>query len=99
MADPHPPAGEPPERRELLLEFPTEFPLKAIGTGADLEAWVVSIVRKHVPGLAEHPPTTTRPSAGGKYLGVTVTFTVTSQEQLNAIYEELGKDLRVRMLL
>ena len=84
---------------ESYLEFPTEFPLKAIGSGDGFEAWVVAIVRKHVPELAEHPPVTTHPSAGGKYLGVTVTFIATSQAQLNAIYAELGQDPRVRMLL
>lgn len=88
-----------PESQESYLEFPAEFPLKAIGGGDGFEAWVVAIVRKHVPDLAEHPATTTRPSAGGKYLGVTVTFTATSQAQLNAIYAELGHDPRVRMLL
>jgi len=99
MADTPPPPSEPPERRQLLLEFPLEFPLKAIGTGDTFEAWVVSIIRKHVPDLPARPPTTTRPSAGGKYLGVTVTFTATSQAQLDAIYAELGQDKRVRMLL
>ena len=92
------PAEEPAEQ-ESYLEFPAEFPLKAIGGGEGFEAWVVAIVRKHVPELAEHPPVIARPSAGGKYLGVTVTFTATSQAQLNAIYAELGQDPRVRMLL
>ena len=87
-----------PEPQESYLEFPAEFPLKAIGSGADFEAWVVSIVRKHVPELPEHCATT-HASAGGKYLGVTVTFTATSQAQLDAIYGELSQDPRVRMLL
>jgi len=87
-----------PARQESYLEFPAEFPLKAIGSGEGFEAWVVAIVRKHVPDLPEHC-TTTNASAGGKYLGVTVTFTATSQAQLNAIYTELSQDPRVRMLL
>ena len=87
-----------PERQESYLEFPAEFPLKAIGGGKDFEAWVIAIVRKHVPDLPEHC-TATNASAGGKYLGVTVTFTATSQAQLDAIYGELSKDPRVRMLL
>jgi len=87
-----------PERQESYLEFPTEFPLKCIGGGEGFEAWVISIVRKHVPDLPEHC-SATNASAGGKYLGVTVTFTATSQAQLDAIYTELGQDPRVRMLL
>jgi uncharacterized protein len=87
-----------PARQESYLEFPAEFPLKAIGSGDDFEAWVLAIIRKHVPDLADHP-STTRPSSGGKYLAVTVTFTATSQAQLDAIYGELSQDPRVRMLL
>jgi uncharacterized protein len=87
-----------PERQESYLEFPAEFPLKAIGTGADFEAWVVAIVRKHVFDLGEQA-SATRPSSGGKYLAVTVTFTARSQAQLDAIYTELSQDPRVRMLL
>jgi putative lipoic acid-binding regulatory protein len=93
------PEGEPPERRKLLLEFPTEFPLKAIGTGPeDFEALVLDIVRKHVPDLQD-ASTKTRPSGAGNYLAVTVTFIAQSQEQLDAIYMELTAQPRVRMLL
>jgi putative lipoic acid-binding regulatory protein len=93
------PSGEPPERRKLLLDFPTEFPLKAIGLGPeDFETLVVDIVRKHVADLPEGA-VTTRPSGGGKYLAVTVTFMAQSQEQLDAIYMELTAQPRVKMLL
>jgi putative lipoic acid-binding regulatory protein len=92
------PAGEPPERR-TLLEFPTEFPLKAIGTGPeDFEAIVLEIVRKYVADLPEGS-STTRLSGAGKYLAVTVTFIAESQEQLDAIYMELTALPRVKMLL
>lgn len=83
---------------ESYLEFPAEFPLKAIGTGDDFEAWVLQVVRQHVPELGEHA-STTRPSSGGKYLAVTVTFTARSQAQLDALYADLGRDPRVKMLL
>jgi putative lipoic acid-binding regulatory protein len=99
MATPDGLSGEPPERRKLLLEFPTEFPLKAIGTGPeDFEALVLDIVRKHVPGLLDSA-STTRPSGAGNYLAVTVTFMAESQEQLDAIYMELTAQPRVKMLL
>ena len=83
---------------ESYLEFPAEFPLKAIGTGDDFEAWVVEVVRKHVPDLGQQS-TTSRLSSAGKYLAVTVTFTARSQAQLDDIYRELSQDPRVRMLL
>ena len=82
-----------------LFEFPCSFPLKAIGrAGDDFEALVVSIVRRHVPGL-DGGAVTSRPSRAGKYLAVTVTFTAASQAQLDALYRELSAHERVMMVL
>ncbi len=85
---------------DSLLEFPCEFPLKAIGREPEtFEAFVVEIVRKHVPAL-DASLTTSRLSNGGKYLAVTVTFTAESKAQLDALYTELGSHKqRVVMLL
>jgi len=83
------------------MDFPTLFPLKAIGTGpADFEDLVLQIVARHVPDLgAAHDVSSTRLSGGGKYLAVTVTFTATSRDQLDALYRELSAHPRVVMLL
>jgi len=80
------------------FEFPLIFPLKVIGRNADdFEGFVVSVVKTHAP-LSERT-VTTRPSQGGKYLAVTVTFVVESREQLDAIYQELSGHERVLMAL
>jgi putative lipoic acid-binding regulatory protein len=82
-----------------VLQFPCQFPLKAIGRDPEtFEQFVLEIVRKHIPDL---PPnaSTTRPSNGGRYLAVTVTFTAESRQQLDAIYRELHSHTRVVMLL
>jgi len=80
------------------FEFPLIFPLKVIGRNADdFEGFVVSVVKTHTP-LSEHT-VTTRPSQGGKYLAVTVTFVAESREQLDAIYQELSGHERVLMAL
>lgn len=85
--------------RDTLLEFPCEFPLKAIGAGPDdFEAWVLEVVRRHVPDLSASAASS-RLSAGGNYLAVTVTFTAQSLAQLDALYQELNQDVRVKMLL
>jgi putative lipoic acid-binding regulatory protein len=82
-----------------LIEFPILFPLKAIGTGVDdFEAFVLAIVRKHVPDLPDSA-SRSRLSSRGRYLAVTVTFVATSQAQLDAIYSELSAHTRVVMLL
>ena len=81
------------------MEFPMDFPLKAIGSGTeDFEQFVVEIVRRHLPDGA--PTTTTsRLSEGGNYLAVTVSFTATNRAQLDDIYRELSSHKRVKMLL
>jgi putative lipoic acid-binding regulatory protein len=80
------------------FEFPLVFPLKVIGhNDDDFEQFVVAIVHSHAP-LSAHT-VTTRPSQGGKFLAVTVTFVAESREQLDAIYQELSGNKRVLMAL
>ena len=62
------------------------------------EAQVVTMVRKHCPGLGEGA-VVCRHSKGGKYLSVTVTITATSREQLDNIYYELTACEQVLMAL
>lgn len=84
---------------ETYLEFPCDFPIKAMGVAdSDFEALVVSLVRKHAPDLGE-AAVKSRDSKGGKYLSVTVTVTATSKEQLDNIYLELNASERVVMTL
>lgn len=74
---------------DTLLEFPCDFPIKAMGLaveGFDLQ--VTELVRRHAPDLGEGA-VRTRTSGGGKYLAVTVTVRATSRAQLDAIYQEL----------
>jgi len=85
--------------KESLLEFPCEFPIKAIGKHSeDLDALVFSLVRKHVAELSEGS-VRTRPSRNGNYAGITVTFTATSQAQLDAIYTDLSSCEQITMVL
>lgn len=85
--------------KETLLEFPCQFPIKAMGRAEDdFEALVVTLVRKHAPDLSE-AAVRTRDSQGGKYLSVTVTVTATSRDQLDNIYRELTACEQVLMAL
>lgn len=82
-----------------VLVFPCVIPLKAVGEDpADFEAFVVEIVRKHVPDLAEDAAAS-RLSTGGHFLAVTVTFTADSRAQLETIYQELSGHKRVKFLI
>ena len=85
--------------KETLLEFPCQFPIKAMGrNAADFEAVVVELVRRHVPDLGEGA-VQSRDSKGGNYIAVTVTITARSQAQLDAIYQELTACEHVVMAL
>ena len=80
-----------PVARETLLEFPCVFPLKVIGRNvAEFEGEVLTIIQKHVPE-AQRENVTRRPSAGNKYLALTVTFVADNQMQLDELYLELNR--------
>jgi putative lipoic acid-binding regulatory protein len=88
-----------PATTESVLEFPCEFPVKAMGKAdADFDALVVSIIRKHVPGFND-ATVRSRLSRGGKYLSVTVTIKAQSQEQLDNLYTELSGNERILVAL
>ncbi len=87
------------EQKESIMEFPCQFPIKAMGkNSSDFELQVVSLVRKHCPDLAEGA-VVCRDSKGGKYLSVTVTISASSREQLDNIYMELTACEHVLMAL
>ncbi len=88
------------DRLELPgVEFPCDFAIKAIGpAGGGLEGEVVAVVRRHAPDLGEGA-VRTRPSAGGRYLAVTVRLRARSREQLERIYRELHALESVLMVL
>jgi putative lipoic acid-binding regulatory protein len=85
--------------KETLLEFPCDFPIKAVGRAADdFDALIASLVRRHVPDLGEGA-ISVRPSRDGNYLSVTVVIRAQSQEQLDNIYRDLTANERVVMAL
>ncbi len=72
-----------------LIDYPAKFPLKVLGKhDDDFEKIVLELVRARCP-QAEHIDVRRRASRGGKYLALTLTFTVYSQTQLEEIYQDL----------
>ncbi len=87
------------DEHKTLLEFPCEFPIKAIGKQRDdLDAIVFSLVLKHVPDLSEGA-VRSRPSSKGNYCSITVTFTAISQAQIEAIYRDFHDCEQITMTL
>lgn len=78
------------EEGETLLEFPCEFPVKAMGLTCDeLEVAVIEIINRHVDNLSEGA-LRLRPSKNGKYTAITITITAHSKQQIDAIYIDLS---------
>ncbi len=91
--------SEPTESGLALLEYPGRFPLKVFGKDSeDFESIVVDLVRARIPE-AEHIEVSRRHSKGGKYLALTLTFTVYTQQQLEDIYQDLYRCEQVVMSL
>ncbi len=83
---------------ETLLEFPCQFPIKAMGkTGLELDLLVVEIVRRHAS--INEGAVTTRPSKDGNYIAVTVIIEASSKQQLDAIYQDLSDHPHILMAL
>jgi uncharacterized protein len=87
----------PPE--PSLIEYPSAFPIKVMGVHAEgfVEA-VVSVAMQFDPAF-DARTVETRPSKAGKYLGVTVTVTATSREQLDELYRTLSTHPMVKVVL
>jgi len=90
--------GEPPPEKSLI-EYPSAFPIKVMGAHVEgfTEA-VVSIARQFDPGF-DAGSVESRPSKGGKYLGLTITITATSREQLDELYRTLSTHPMVKIVL
>ena len=87
----------PPE--QSLIEYPSSFPIKVMGLNVDGFADAVVQIAKNFDPSFTHDSVETRPSSGNKYLGVTITITATSREQLDEIYRTLTTHPMVKMVL
>ena len=87
----------PPE--QSLIEYPSQFPIKVMG--ANVEGFVEAVVRvaqQFDPGF-DGATVEQRPSKAGNYLGVTITITATSREQLDELYRTLSTHPMVKVVL
>ncbi len=84
---------------DTALQFPCEFPIKAMGLAVnDLEVIVFDIVSRHAPDTPQDAMYK-RESANGKYISITVTVNAQSRDQLDAIYQALTDHEHILMAL
>ncbi len=82
-----------------LIDYPSRYPLKVVGNQhTEFENIVLQLVRTRCP-QAEHIEVSQRASKKGKYVALTLTFTVHSQQQLEGIYRDLHECEHVVMSL
>lgn len=90
---------EPSPSKPSLLEFPCRFPIKAMGRQSrEFERVVTAIVQSHAslwPGEAVRSV----PSKAGNFVSVTAVVEAHSQEQLDAIYQDLSDCAQVLVAL
>jgi len=91
------PPDIPPE--QSLIEYPSAFPIKVMGENVDgFVAALTSVAHQFDPAF-DATTVELRPSSGGKYLGVTLTVTATSREQLDELYRTLSTHPLVKVVL
>ena len=87
------------EKTNFEIEFPCQFPIKIMGKhNAEFEVAVFSIIRKHVPDLAQNSISQHK-SKNGNYMALTVTITAQNKTQLDNIYQDLTACKHVVMAL
>lgn len=96
----HPPASAGDPRRDSLIEYPSRFPIKVMGAKADgFVHALTTIARQFDPGFDAATGVALRESRAGNYLGVTLTVTATSREQLDDLYRALSGHPMVKVVL
>ena len=90
---------EPAARQDSLIEYPSLFPIKVMGVKVDGLVHAISMIARQFDPAFDASTIELRESKGGKYLGVTITITATSREQLDELYRTLSTHPMVKVVL
>ena len=84
---------------ETAIEFPCEFPIKMMGRDTpEFRSTARALVEKHA-GKVANDAVRQAQSRKGNFVSITVTITATSQQQLDAIYQDVTDHEDVLMAL
>ena len=87
-----------PQERSLIT-YPSAFPIKVMGQNVDGFVHAVTEIARRFDPDYDAATVELRPSKGAKYLGVTITVTATSREQLDELYRTLSTHPMVKVVL
>jgi len=94
-----PPADSLDPRKDSLIEYPSRFPIKIMGAKVDGFVGAVTRIAREFDPSFDAATVELRDSRAGNYLGITITITATSREQLDALYRALSSHPMVKVVL
>ncbi len=97
MPTPFPGPGQSPS--ESLIEYPSSFPIKVMGAKVDGFVEAVTAIARQFDPTFDAATVELRDSKAGNYLGITITITATSREQLDELYRTLSTHPMVKIVL
>ena len=86
-------------RKESLIEYPSQFPIKVMGAKVDGFVHAVTLIAEQFDPNFDASTVELRNSKAGNYLGVTITVTATSREQLDDHLPALSAHPMVKVVL
>jgi uncharacterized protein len=89
----------PTPGQESLIEYPSLFPIKVMGAKVDGFVHEVTRIALEFDPSFDASTVELRPSSKGNYLGITITVTATSREQLDNLYRALTSHPMVKVVL
>jgi putative lipoic acid-binding regulatory protein len=99
MTEPQSAPGPGGPREDSLIQYPSRFPLKVMGVKADGFVEAVTLIARKFDPAFDAASVELRDSRAGNYLGITITITATSREQLDELYRTLSTHPMVKMVL
>ena len=86
-------------RKDSLIEYPSQFPIKVMGAKVDGFVHAITELAHQFDPAFDASTIELRDSRAGNYLGVTITITATSREQLDDLYRALSSHPLVKVVL
>jgi uncharacterized protein len=94
-----PPASPTDPHKDSLIEYPSRFPIKVMGAKVDGFVHAVTTIARQFDPSFDASTVELRDSSKGNYLGITITVTATSRQQLDDLYRALTSHPMVKVVL
>ena len=84
---------------DSLIVYPSAFPIKVMGQKVEGFVHAITTIARVFDPQFDSSTIELRESKAGNYLGITITVTATSREQLDALYRTLSTHPMVKVVL